>query len=169
VPPQTRYARSGRFHIAYQTIGDGPIDVVFADHWFSNVDAQWDFPPLADLLTKLASFCRLIVFDKRGMGLSDPVSIECLPTIEEWIDDLRAVLDTIGSERPAVLAGIGAAYMALVFAATYPEWTAALVLVDSTARLAEADDYPFGVRPCCGSRSGRRSAWRRRQTRRPAQ
>ncbi|MFI5226199.1 MAG: alpha/beta fold hydrolase [Candidatus Limnocylindrales bacterium] len=144
MPPQTRYARSGRFHIAYQTIGDGPIDVVFTDHWFSNVDAQWDFPPLADLLTKVAAFCRLIVFDKRGMGLSDPVSIESLPTIEEWIDDLRAVLDTIGSARPAFLSGIAATYMTLVFAATYPERTAALVLVDPTARLAEDDDYPWG-------------------------
>jgi class 3 adenylate cyclase len=144
VPPQTRYARSGRFHIAYQTVGDGPLDVVFADHWFSNVDAQWEFPPLADLLTKVASFSRLIVFDKRGMGLSDPVAIESLPTIEEWIDDLRAVLDAVGSERPAFLSGIGASFMTLVFAATYPERTAALVLVDPTARLAQAEDYPWG-------------------------
>jgi class 3 adenylate cyclase len=144
VPPQTRYARSGRFHIAYQTIGDGPLDIVFADHWFSNVDAQWEFPPLADLLTKVASFGRVIVFDKRGMGLSDPVSIDSLPTIEEWIDDLRAVLDTIGSQRPAFLSGVGATYMTLVFAATYPERTAALALVDPTARLAQGDDYPIG-------------------------
>ena len=142
--PQTRYARSGRFHIAYQVVGDGPLDVVFADHWFSNVDAQWEFPPLADLLTKVASFSRLIVFDKRGMGLSDPVSTDSLPTIEEWIDDLRAVLDAVGSDRPAFLSGIGASFMTLVFAATYPERTRSLVLVDPTARLVEADDYPWG-------------------------
>ena len=142
--PQTRYARSGRFHIAYQVVGDGPLDVVFADHWFSNVDAQWEFPPLADLLTKVASFSRLIVFDKRGMGLSDPVSTDSLPTIEEWIDDLRAVLDAVGSDQPAFLSGIGASFMTLVFAATYPERTRSLVLVDPTARLVEADDYPWG-------------------------
>jgi class 3 adenylate cyclase len=144
VAPQTRYARSGRFHIAYQVVGDGPIDVVFADHWFSNVDAQWDFPPLADLLTRVASFSRLIVFDKRGMGLSDPVSIEGLPTIEEWIDDLRAVLDAVGSERPAFLSGLASSFMTLVFAATYPERTRALALVDPTARLVQAEDYPWG-------------------------
>ncbi len=143
--PQTRYARSGRFHIAYQTIGDGPLDVVFADNWFSNVDAQWEFPPLANLLTQVASFSRLIVFDKRGMGLSDPVAIETLPTLEEWIDDLRAVLDTIGVTRPAFLSGTAASFMTLVFAATYPDRTAALALVDATARLAEADDYPWGI------------------------
>ena len=145
MPPQTRYARNGEFHIAYQTVGDGPIDLVVTDHWFSNVDAQWEFPPLANLLTLLASFSRVITFDKRGMGLSDPVSIESLPTIEEWIDDLRAVLDAVGSKRPALLAGIGATFMALVFAATYPARTSALVLVDPTARLAEAEDYPPGL------------------------
>jgi class 3 adenylate cyclase/pimeloyl-ACP methyl ester carboxylesterase len=145
MPPQTRYARNGGFHIAYQTVGDGPLDLVVADHWFSNVDAQWEFPPLANLLTKLAAFSRVITFDRRGMGLSDPVSIESLPTIEEWIDDLRAVLDVVGSERPALLAGIGATFMALVFAATYPERTSALALVDPTARLAEAEDYPPGL------------------------
>jgi class 3 adenylate cyclase len=153
VPPQTRYARSGRFHIAYQTVGDGPVDVLVADHWFSNVDAQWEFPPLANLLTKLASFSRLIMFDKRGMGLSDPVSVESLPTIEEWIDDLRAVLDAVGSERRAILAGVAGTFMALVFAATYPERTSALVLVDPTARLAQAEDYPLGL-PLAGQLEG---------------
>lgn len=141
---QTRYARNGSLHIAYQTVGDGPLDLVLADQWFSNVDAQWDFPPLARLLPQLASFSRLIVFDKRGTGLSDPVSIDSLPTIEEWIDDLLAVLDAVGSERTVLLSGIGAAYMTLVFAATYPQRTSALVLVDPFARFAFADDYPLG-------------------------
>jgi class 3 adenylate cyclase len=141
---ETQYARNGDLHIAYQTIGDGPIDVVLVDQWFSNMDAQWEFPPLAHLLTRLASFSRLIVFDKRGTGLSDPVSIDALPTIEEWIDDLRAVLDAVGSTRVALISGIGASFVTLVFAATYPERTSSLVLVDGCARLAWAEDYPWG-------------------------
>jgi len=138
MPPETHYARSGNLLIAYQTVGDGPLDLVLVDQWFSNVDAQWEFPPLARLLTELASFSRLILLDKRGTGLSDPVSIESLPTIEEWIDDLRAVLDAVGSRRTALLSGTGAAFMTLVFAATYPERTSALVLVDPSARLARS-------------------------------
>jgi class 3 adenylate cyclase len=142
--PPTRYARAGDLDIAYQVFGDGPIDLVFVDQWFSNVDAMWDFPPLARLLNRLAAFSRVIVFDKRGTGLSDPIGVHELPTIEEWIDDLRAVLDDIGSERTALLSGIGASVMALVFAATYPERTSSLVLVDGCARLAWAEDYPWG-------------------------
>ena len=144
--PQTRYARVGELDIAYQVFGDGPIDLVFVDQWFSNVDAMWDFPPLARLLNQLASFSRVIVFDKRGTGLSDPIGVGELPTIEEWIDDLRGVLDDIGSERTALLSGIGASVMALVFAATYPERTSSLVMVDGCSRLAWADDYPWGQR-----------------------
>ncbi len=141
-PP--RYARTGGLHIAYRVIGDGPIDLVLVDQWFSNVDAMWSFPPLAKLLTELASFSRLIVFDKRGTGLSDPISVDGLPTVEEWIDDLRAVLDDVGSTRTALLSGIGASVMALLFAATYPDRTSSLVLVDGCARLAWAEDYPWG-------------------------
>src|SRR5947199_8553061 len=140
---ETRYARSGDLHIAYQVIGDGPIDVAFMDQWFGNVEAQWDFPPLARLLEKLGSFCRLIVFDKRGTGLSDPVAIESLPTLEVWMDDLRAVLDEVGSSRTALVAGIGSTYMAMLFAATFPERTSALVMIDGNARIGRAPDYPW--------------------------
>ena len=114
------------------------------EQWFSNLDAMWSFPPLASLLNQLASFSRVIVFDKRGTGLSDPIAVDALPTIEEWIDDLRAVLDAVGSERTVLLSGMGASVMALVFAATYPERTSALVLVDGSARLAWAEDNPWG-------------------------
>ena len=146
--PQTRYARSGPFHIAYQIVGDGPIDVVFADHWFSNVDAQWDFAPLADLLTKVASFSRLIVFDKRGMGLSDPVSTDSLPTIEEWIDDLRAVLDAVGFRSgPPFSQGIAASFMTLLFAATYPKADPIPGARRSDGATPQADDYPWGLPP----------------------
>ena len=142
--PETRYARAGDLHVAYQVFGDGPIDLVFVDQWFSNVDAVWDFPPLARLLNQLATFSRVIIFDKRGTGESDPIGVDQLPTIEEWIDDLRAVLDDAGSERTALLSGIGASVMALVFAATYPERASKLVLVDGCARLAWSEDYPWG-------------------------
>ena len=94
---EVRYARARNSAIAYQMIGDGPIDLVFVDQWFSNVDAMWEFRPLAELLGKPGRFSRVIVFDKRGTGLSDPVAIDALPTVEEWIDDLRAVLDDAGS------------------------------------------------------------------------
>ena len=97
--PETRYARSGDVHIAYQTVGDGPLDVLFIDQWWSNVDGQWAVPPLARMLERLASFSRVIVLDKRGTGLSDPVPLGRLPTLEEWMDDIRAVLDAVGSER----------------------------------------------------------------------
>jgi class 3 adenylate cyclase len=144
VPPQTRYAKNGDLHIAYQAVGDGPLDLVLVDQWFSNVDAQWDFEPLERVLKQLASFSRLIVFDKRGTGISDPVSVDKLPTLEEWIDDLRAVLDEVGSERTALLSGIGGSLMTLLFAATYPQRTSALVLIDAYARVTAAPDYPWG-------------------------
>lgn len=139
--PETRYARSGELDIAYQTVGDGPLDVALVDQWFSNVDAQWELPPLASLLGRVASFSRLIVLDKRGTGLSDPVPLGGFPTLEEWMDDIRAVLDAVGSERTALLSGVGASYLTILFAATYPERTSALVLVDGYARLLGADDY----------------------------
>lgn len=144
--PEVRYARAGPYAIAYQAFGAGPVDVVFVDQWFSNVDTMWQFQPLADLLRKLARFCRVIVFDKRGTGLSDPVAIDELPPVEEWIDDLRAVLDDVGSTRTTLMTGVGASLMALVFAATYPDRTSSLVLVDPFARASWAEDNPWGYR-----------------------
>ena len=131
----------GDVHIAYQTVGDGPIDVLFVDQWWSNVDSQWDVPPLARMLERVASYSRLILLDKRGTGLSDPVPLGGMPTLEEWMDDIRAVLDAVGSRRAALLSGIGASYLTILFAATYPERASALVLVDGYARLRGADDY----------------------------
>jgi class 3 adenylate cyclase len=143
MPPETRYARNGDAHVAYQVIGTGPIDLVVIDQWFSNMEAQWEFAPLARLLERLATFARVIVFDKRGTGISDPIALDG-HLLEEWMDDLRAVLDDVGSERTALLCGIGAAYMMLLFAATYPERTTALVGVDPCARISWAPDYPLG-------------------------
>lgn len=143
--PETRYARRGSDHIAYQTLGDGPPDVVLLSMWFSNVEASWDFPLLAPIQHRIASFARLIHFDKRGTGLSDPVPLQTLPTLEEWMDDLRVVLDEVGSEASVIIGWGETAPMAMLFASTYPERTSALVLWDAWARLARAPDYPVGM------------------------
>ena len=142
-----RYAKSGDLHIAYRTLGSGPLDVVVVEQWFSNVEIERDVPPLARFNDRLASFGRLILFDKRGVGLSDPVPATSLPPIEEWMDDLRAVMDAVGSERAAVVASMGGGYLATVFAATYPERTAALVLVDAFPRFSRGAGYDRGPSP----------------------
>jgi len=144
VIPETRYARAGDLHIAYQTVGDGATDVILADQWFSNVDAQWDVPPLAELRRRLASFSRLILFDKRGVGLSDPVAIESLPSIESWMDDLRAVMDTASSEQATLITTMAGTMTGLVFAASHPDRVRALVIVNGLARVSLAPDYPAG-------------------------
>ena len=128
-------------HIAYQVFGTGPFDLTLVDQWFSNVDAQWRLPPFAHFLERLGEFSRVIVLDSRGTGLSDPVPLGGLPTLEEWMDDVRAVLDKVGSERTTLLCGPGSTYLALLFAATYPDRTQALAVVDGYARLTAADDY----------------------------
>ena len=100
--PETRYARSGELNIAYQMIGEGPFDLVYVPGFVSNVELMWDEPRYARAFRELASFCRLILFDKRGTGLSDRVGVADLPTIEVRMDDLRAVMDAAGSERAAL-------------------------------------------------------------------
>jgi class 3 adenylate cyclase len=140
-PPDTEYVLSGDAHIAYQVVGKGSIDLVLLESWFSNVDALWDFAPLAGLVERLARFARVILLDKRGTGVSDPVPLGSLPTLEQWMDDVRVVLDAVGSEQAAIVAGLGAAFLALLFAATHPARTSALVLIDGYARLTGTDDY----------------------------
>jgi pimeloyl-ACP methyl ester carboxylesterase len=143
--PETRYARSGSVSIAYQTAGEGPIDLVFVPGWVSHVEYAWEERSLAPFLERLASFSRLILMDRRGTGLSDPV--ERLPTLEERMDDLRAVMDAAGSER-AFLFGISeAGPMCTLYAATYPQRAAGLLLCNTTARFLFADDYPWGFKP----------------------
>lgn len=144
---ETRYARSGDFNIAYQVIGEGALDLVYVPGWVSNVDAMWDEPSYARFLSRLASFARLIVFDKRGTGLSDSVPLANLPTLEERMDDVRAVMDAVGSERAAVLGHSEGGSMSMVFAATYPQRTAALILVGSYAARVASPDYPWAPDP----------------------
>jgi pimeloyl-ACP methyl ester carboxylesterase len=145
--PETRYARSGSLHIAYQVTGNGPVDLVFIHGWISHIEHLWEEPSIARLLNRLASFSRLILLDKRGTGLSDPVPLDKLPTLEERMDDLRAVMDGVGSERAALLGTSEAGALNLLFSATHPDRTAALILLNSYARLTWAEDYPYGIRP----------------------
>ena len=145
--PETRYARLGDLHLAYQVLGTGQPDVLMLDQWFSHMEAQWDVLPLAAFRERLASFARLIMFDKRGAGLSDPVPTMTLPTLEEWMDDASAVLDAAGSDKAVVVANIGGGLLATTFAAAHPERVASLVLVDCFARFLEAPDYPIGGPP----------------------
>jgi pimeloyl-ACP methyl ester carboxylesterase len=121
------------------------VDVVVAEQWFSNVEIEREVRPLARFNDRLSAFARVIRFDKRGVGLSDPVPATALPTLEEWMDDLRAVLDDVGSEKAAIVTGMAGGFMACVFAATYPHRVHALVLIDGFARLTRADDYPWGL------------------------
>lgn len=145
--PETRYAKTGDVHIAYQTLGQGPPDVVGIPDWISHIETFWEHPAIARLLRRTASYSRLILFDKRGVGLSDPVVATELPSMEAWMDDLLTVLDAVGSER-AVISGNGhGGQMALLFAAAHPERTESLVLVNAYARLSRAPDYPWGVPP----------------------
>jgi pimeloyl-ACP methyl ester carboxylesterase len=140
--PKTKYAKSGDVHIAYQVLGDGPIDLVWVPGFVSNVEYDWEHPRPARFHRRLASFSRLIRFDKRGTGLSDRVAI---PTLEERMDDVRTVLDAVGSTRAALIGVSEGGPMSLLYAATYPERTSALVLYGSYARRAWAPDHPCGV------------------------
>ncbi|HYF11886.1 MAG TPA: adenylate/guanylate cyclase domain-containing protein [Actinomycetota bacterium] len=143
--PVTRYATRGDAHIAYQVVGDAPRDLVLVSTWFSHMDAQWEFPAFAHYLRRLASFSRLIAFDKYGIGLSDPIPSRSLPPLEDWMDDVRTVMDAVDSEAAVIMGANEGSMMAALFAATYPERTTALVLVNATARLTRAPDYPIGV------------------------
>jgi DNA-binding winged helix-turn-helix (wHTH) protein/pimeloyl-ACP methyl ester carboxylesterase len=142
---QTRYARSGDVNIAYQVVGDGPFDLVFVMGWVSHLEYFWAEPSFARFLRRLASFSRLILFDKRGTGLSDRVT--ALPTLEQRMDDVRAVMDAVGSERAALLGVSEGGPMCSLFAATYPEKTLGLVMIGTYARRLQAPDYPWGPSP----------------------
>ena len=145
-PPETQYARTtGGVHIAYQVLGEGPLDLVFLSLVLTHVEVAWDVPGIAPFLRRLATFSRLIRFDMRGAGLSDPLNLAELPSLEQRAEDMLAVLDAIGSERTAVLANCDGGLLGVFFAASYPKRTSSLVLDGCYARLARAEDYPIGV------------------------
>ena len=142
--PQTQYARSGDVNIAYQVLGEGPLDLVFVMGWVSHLEYFWTEPSFARFLRQLARFSRVILFDKRGTGLSDRVQVDALPTLEQRMDDVRAVMDAVGSNR-AVLCGVSeGGAMSALFAATYPERTAGLVMIGTYAKRIRGASYPWG-------------------------
>jgi pimeloyl-ACP methyl ester carboxylesterase len=143
--PETRYARTADgLSIAYQVLGQGPIDLVYSPGWISNVDACWDVPPLRSFFRQLASISRLILFDRRGSGLSDrPTQVESL-ALEHGVDDLRAVMDAARSDRAVVFGLEDGGMLAGIFAASHPDRTVALVLFAPWAKTLKTRDYPFG-------------------------
>jgi len=142
IAPETKYAKSGDVHIAYRVVGEGPFDLVFTPGWVSHVEYAWEEPSLGPFLRRLASFSRLLILDRRGTGLSDRVAR--LPTLEERMDDIRAVMDAAGSKRATIFGVSESGPMSVLFAATYPERTRALVLCNTLAKGLRADDYPWG-------------------------
>lgn len=143
--PETRYSPSEEGYVAFQVFGDGALDLLFIGNWASNIEVMWDHPLMARFLNRLGRFARVICFDKRGAGVSDPVPLGALPTLEQWMDDARAVLDAAGSEQAALIGDAEGGPMAMLFAATYPERTRALVLVNTFARMLRSEDYPIGM------------------------
>jgi class 3 adenylate cyclase len=147
VGAETRYARAGDLHLAYQVVGDGPFDLLFFPDWVNHIEVQWEEPRQERFLNSLASFSRLILFNPRGMGASDPIPVGDSPTVEQWMDDARTVLDEVGSERPALFGAGAGGTVTMLFAATHPDRARALAVVNSTARGTRAPDYPFGIPP----------------------
>jgi pimeloyl-ACP methyl ester carboxylesterase len=141
--PDTRYALSGGLNIAYQVVGSGPVDLVYVPGWVSHVELGWELPQLVSGFERLSSFSRLILFDKRGTGMSDAVPAGESPTLEQRMDDVRAVMDAVGSERAAVFGASEGGSMSMLFAATYPARTIALCTFGCTAKRLRAPDYPW--------------------------
>ncbi len=146
--PETRYVTVEDADVAYQVVGDGPIDLLFCWGFGSHIDLAWDEPTsYPEFFRRLASFSRLILFDRRGMGASDAIPAGAFPTWERWAEDTGAVLDAVGSERAAVLAAVDAGALSVLYAAMHPERVSALILLNSTARYTWSDDYPAGASP----------------------
>jgi class 3 adenylate cyclase len=143
--PTTQYARSGDTAIAYQVVGEGPLDVVYVPTWISHIEHYWEDPTIERFFNRLTRFARLILFDRRGSGLSDPIHGPA--TLEEQMDDVVAVMTAAGSERAALFAQLEGAMMASLFAATYPERTAALLLYAPLAHPTRTDDIPWALAP----------------------
>jgi class 3 adenylate cyclase len=143
--PATRYAKSGDVNVAYQVVGEGPLDLVYVPGWVSHLDLNWEEPGPGRFLERLASFSRLILFDKRGTGLSDRVSPNELPTLEQRMDDVRAVMDAAGSEQASLFGASEGGPMCALFAATYPERVRSLVMYGSYARGFPDGDYPWAT------------------------
>ena len=139
--PETRYARSGDLQIAYQVVGDGPLDVVLVPSYLSNIELYWELPSYARFLERVSSFSRLIVFDRRGSGMSD--GIAGATPLEEQIDDVQAVIDAVGSEHPVLTTLLEGCGLTALFAASHPDLVRALVLVSPQPRLVAGPGYEW--------------------------
>src|SRR5438067_10028621 len=135
------YARSGDVHVAYHVVGDGPVDLVVSSGAITNLEVMWESPEYRRFYERLGSFARVLLFDKRGMGLSDRVQAG---TLEERMDDVRAVMDALGSERAALIGESEGGPLSMVFAAAHPERTLALVLAGAEVKEDKTEDWPWG-------------------------
>ena len=145
--PETRYALSGDLHIAYQAVGSGPRDILFPTRAYESVDLIWDDPLAAMGLRRLATMGRLITCDLRGWGSSDSVDLEAMPVLQAWMDDVGAVIDEVGSERPVIVASGEVGLVGILLAATHPDRVSALVLINSFARFLRGPDQPWAIAP----------------------
>ena len=149
--PTTEYARNGEVHLAYQVLGEGPLDIVVIETWVHHVEAFWEIPELARQRRRLAALGRLIIFDRRGTGLSDPVALDRLPDLETQVADICAVMDAAGSKQAAILGLAEGGPLAVLLAASLPERCRALVLFNTAARLSPRPTTP-GARPRSAAR-----------------
>jgi class 3 adenylate cyclase len=143
--PQTHFAAGPEGQVAYQIFGSGSLDLLFLPPWIWSIEVMWENPRIERFLKRLAGFSRVIVYDKRGTGVSDPVPLGAIPTIEQWADDIGVVLDAAGCQRAAIVANMEAVQMALIFAAMHPERSSALVTLDGAACYLRHDDFPIGM------------------------
>ena len=143
--PETLFADGPEGQVAYQVWGSGALDLLFVTPWLWNIDLMWEQPRIERFLRRLGSFSRVIAFDKRGTGVSDPVPLGALPTLEQWTDDIRVVLDDAESAEAAILGNMEGVQMALLFAGLHPERTRALVALDGAASYLRRGDYPIGM------------------------
>lgn len=157
--PETRYTQSGEVSIAYQVLGDGPLDFVMVPGFVSHLEQSWEDPKFNRFLRKLASFSRLILFDKRGTGLSDRISGQ--PTLEERMDDVRAVMDAVDSQQATIFGVSSGGPMSVLFAATYPDRTSALVLYGSVVKGQSTPDFPWGLTSDRAKFQGMLEKWRK--------
>jgi class 3 adenylate cyclase len=142
-----RFAKMGDHRIAYQVVGEGPPDLLWLAGVGESIEARWDYPPCASFMRRLASFSRLIMFDRRGMGASDPVSLEPMPSWEGWADGAMSVLDAVASKQAIIMGTTQGGPTAIMLAATRPERTQGLILVNTAARFMRDHDYPWGFTP----------------------
>ncbi|MBI3721099.1 MAG: alpha/beta hydrolase, partial [Fimbriimonas ginsengisoli] len=146
VRPDTYYALSeDGVHIAYQTIGEGPVDLIYCSELWSSIEALWDHPDCVAYLQALAKFCRVIIFDQRGNGLSDPVALKEVAALDAWVQDVQAVKTAVGSERAVLLGSGGGGMLAMMFAALHPAEPERLIVLNSHAKMMQSADYPEGA------------------------